>query len=132
MLSWAETLLERPCVAGTDFALTDAVRCASPRQLGVDQAIGRCAELYMGRLLSLSQARVVGFCGKARIAVRDFVVPARYRVNLREGDVRGPIEFFGRERMLVGLRHPADFYRGSLYLDVLVPAGLDSLQSFLK
>jgi hypothetical protein len=31
--------------------------------------------LYLGRLLHLSAAKLVGFCGKARLALRDFTLP---------------------------------------------------------
>jgi hypothetical protein len=129
---WASTLLGGRAIApGKDFALTDAVRCASPIQHGVDRAMGRCAGLYLGSVLALAGARVVGFCGKARDALKDFVEPTRYRMTLNVGDVMGTLEFFGRERMLIGLRHPADVYHGSRELAVQNSADLETLVTFL-
>jgi hypothetical protein len=132
MERWATALLGgRAATPGKDFALTDAVRCASPIQYGVDQAIGRCAGLYLGSVLASAGARVVGFCGKARDALQEFVEPPRYRMTLAVGDVIGPMEFFGRERMLIGLRHPADVYHGSLELTVPNSADRERLVAFL-
>jgi hypothetical protein len=129
---WATTLLGgRAAAPGRDFALTDAVRCASPNQHGVDRAMGRCSGLYLGSILTLAGARVVGFCGKARVALSEFVEPSRYRITIAVGDIMGPLEFFGRERMLIGLRHPADIYHGSLELAVRKAADLESLIAFL-
>jgi len=129
---WATAFLGGlKAVPGADFALTDAVRCASPGQLGVDSAMGRCASLYLGQILELSGASVIGFCGKARVALRDFIEPDRYRVDLAVDQVIGPVEFFGRERMLVGLRHPADVYHGSLELNAMKPDDLAALQARL-
>lgn len=133
MQRWASMLMSsREAIAGKDWALTDAVRCASPGQLGVDRAMGRCASLYLGRVLSLSPAKVIGFCGTARLALRDFIEPARYRMNLAEREVRGPIEFFERDRYLIGLRHPADIYHGGLELTSLSADDLRSMISALK
>jgi hypothetical protein len=73
----------------------------------------------------------VGFCGKARDALREFVEPTRYRMSLAVGDVIGPVEFFGRERMLLGLKHPADIYHGSLELAVRNSTDLERLVAFL-
>jgi len=132
MHKWAATLLGgREAVPGRDFALTDAVRCASPIQRGVERAMGRCAGLYLGSILALAGAKVVGFCGEARIALRDFIEPARYRINLAAGEVTGPFDFFGRQRMLLGLRHPADVYHGSLELTSLAPRDLAALVAML-
>lgn len=129
---WATTLLGgRAAAPGRDFALTDAVRCASPMQRGVDRAMGRCAGLYLGSMLALAGARVVGFCGKARVAVAEFVEPARHRMTIAVGEVVGPLKFFGRERMLIGLRHPADIYHGSLELTLRETVDLDSLIAFV-
>jgi len=122
MQKWASDMLGRQSLPGSDFGLTDAVRCASPRQLGVDQAISRCSGLYLGRLFALTEARVVAFCGKALIALTHHLQPAKYRLDLREGRVVGPIEFYGRDRLLVGLRHPADVYHGSLQLSAILEA----------
>jgi len=118
-------------VPGIDFAVTDAVRCASPAQEGVDRAMGRCASLYLGRILTLSAATVIGFCGKARTALRDFILPERNRVDLAVDQVIGPLEFFGRDRMLIGLQHPADIYHGDLDLTRLGTEKLAVLQARL-
>jgi hypothetical protein len=132
MQKWATTLRGgRDTLPGRDFALTDAVRCASPAQQGVDSAMGRCTSLYLGRILALSRATVIGFCGKARTALRDFIEPERYRVGLAVSQVTGPLEFFGHDRMLIGLRHPADFYHGDLELTDLGADNLAALQAKL-
>jgi hypothetical protein len=130
MQKWATTLRGgRGTIPGRDFVLTDAVRCASPAQEGVDRAMGRCASLYLGRILTLSAATVIGFCGKARTALRNFIEPERYRVDLAVDQVIGPLEFFWRDRMLIGLRHPADFRHGDLDLTRLGAHNLAALQS---
>jgi hypothetical protein len=132
MQKWATEMLDgREALPGHDFALTDAVRCASRGQQGVDRAMGRCAGLYLGRLLFLSQARVVAFCGRSVVALRDFLEPERYRLTLRQGEVKGPIDFFERQRWLVGLKHPADVYHGNVELTTLTPVDLAALVAAL-
>jgi hypothetical protein len=132
MHKWATTLRGgRETVPGKDWAITDAVRCASPAQEGVDLAMGRCASVYLGRVLILSGAIVIGFCGKARTALRDCIEPERYRVDLAVDQVIGPVEFFGRDRMLIGLRHPADVYHGNLELTGLGAEKLAALRDKL-
>jgi hypothetical protein len=133
MRKWATTLRGgRDTIAGRDFALTDAVRCASPKQAGVEAALGRCAGRYLGKVLALSDARVIAFCGVARKALSEFVEPERYRVNLAVNEVTDPVEFFGRERILIGLKHPADVYHGDRDLTALGKVKLSALVSWLE
>jgi hypothetical protein len=52
-------------------------------------------------------------------------------MTLEVGEVKGPFDFFGRERMLIGLRHPADIYHGGLDLTALASRDLASLKAIV-
>lgn len=108
---WASQILGvEPSEAIGMLAITDVVRCASRQQQGVWAALGQCARTWLPKVLEISGADVVAWCGSAaRTALREHL--PHDRIALRSGEIWGPDEFYGRERMLVGLPHPADRFK---------------------
>lgn len=59
VLKTAEALYGRPVAPGTDYALTEGVRCKSKDAIGVHLAVDQCAARYMKETILLSPARVI-------------------------------------------------------------------------
>jgi hypothetical protein len=79
MRIWADQLCRNPS-ADVNFALTDAVHCASRKQVGVREALERCATLYLRQVVEAGVARLVVCCGSA--AARGFNIATDGRVAL--------------------------------------------------
>jgi hypothetical protein len=104
---WAEVrnraveIYERNVTPGTDYALTEMVHCKSRENYGVPQALEKCADLYLARVLSCSSARIIVALGKkvAPIVRNKFGIPFESRVY-------GPADVCGRDRYIVFLGQP--------------------------
>lgn len=55
----AMDILGRPAVPGTDYALTEIVRCKSVGEQGVDEAMGACSSRYLAPTLQRACAPLV-------------------------------------------------------------------------
>lgn len=85
---------------GIDYALTEAVRCKSRHEIGVEEALATCSSLYLRDTLAASGAAVIVVLGRlaARAVAAQLDVPPRQRVLERVvGD---------SPRTLVFLPHP--------------------------
>jgi uracil-DNA glycosylase len=86
---------------GIDYALTEAVRCKSRGEHGVEEALETCSDRYLRRTLELSGAEVVVVLGRiAARAVQRHLGVSRDRV-VHEGVLVGR-----RPRAIVFLPHP--------------------------
>ena len=64
MRARAKEILGPDAIPGTDFALTEVVRCKSRQEKGVAAAMNTCAELWLSPVLAQSKALVVVLLGK--------------------------------------------------------------------
>lgn len=129
MRVWAGQLLRAHPNADSNFALTDAVHCASRQQAGVPEAVKRCATLYLQPIVEASVARLVICCGSA--AVSGFNSATAGRVALKQGMSWGPAELWGAQRIVAAFPHPADRFRAVDNLEQIVPQLLPDLQAWL-
>jgi hypothetical protein len=97
----ADHLYSRPTRPGLDYALTKAVRCGSPREIGVDRAATECVPRYLRDTLAASPARVICVVGHvARMAIRSaYSYPDAPQIS-------EPMKIEGRERLLVFVSAP--------------------------
>jgi hypothetical protein len=111
----ADHLHGRETRPGVDYALTEAVRCKSPKEIGVPDAAKECVPRYLRRTLALSPARVICVVGRpARMAIRGtYSYPNAPQVS-------APIEIEGRERLIVFVSAPSA-YEGRLAYSKTVP-----------
>ena len=98
----ASSFLGRDAVPGHDYALTEIVRCKSPKELGVASAAAQCVPTYLKDTLALSPAPLVAVLGRhARQVVRKLTGFAEY------GPLTPPHHIGGRDRVFAFLGHPA-------------------------
>ena len=97
----AAELLQRDVTPGIDYALTEIVHCKSRAEQGVRQALDHCKGRYLSRVMKASAARVVVALGS--LARQALTAELCVSDNAR---LRGPVEFFGRERVIACLPHP--------------------------
>jgi hypothetical protein len=97
----AQELLQKEPIPGEDYALSEVVHCKSRSEQGVTDAVKRCADLYLHRLLSYSGAKVIVCLGRfAQQVVREtFSIPESVRVH-------GPVAIGQRDRVFAFLPHP--------------------------
>jgi hypothetical protein len=129
MKIWADQLISADPDSDLNFALTDAVHCASRQQAGVPQALKRCATLYLQPIVEASVARLLICCGSA--AASGLTSATYGRVALKVGMSWGPAELWGAERIVAAFPHPADRFRAADNLERLVPQLLPDLQAWL-
>jgi len=99
----AREIYDRDVIPGMDYALTEVVHCKSKDEIGVSKARKYCSEQYMKDILENSRANIVVVLGvQARLAMAD-LLPAYFNGSSK---VTGPIEFFGRNRLILSLQHP--------------------------
>jgi hypothetical protein len=121
----AEELLQRPPKPGVDYALTEIVHCKSRREIGVREAFQFCGDLYLEPVIELSAARVIVVLGRlAEVVIRE-------RLDLDEQAVIGPIDCFGKERIIAFLPHPAAYGVRS-FEKCLTPDQLQKLREFME
>jgi uracil-DNA glycosylase len=115
---WASQLLgTEPDIAQRCLAITDVVRCASKIQSGVPEALNQCVVTWLPKVIAESHAAVIAWCGSyAQAALREHLP---HRIALSPGESWGPREFYGRERILLGLPHPAYRFKDCDHLDDL-------------
>lgn len=96
-----ELLPGREVSPGVDYALTEAVRCKSRHEIGVEEALATCSSLYLRDTVERSGAVVIVVLGRlaARAIGQQLSVPPQQR--LHEGVVVGQ-----RRRAFVFLPHP--------------------------
>ncbi len=96
----AQELLGEDVDDGVDYALTEVVHCKSKGEVGVPEALQKCAKLYLQPVVALSGAKVIVVLGTlAEKAVRDeFLIP--------NGSMVGPLPIGKRQRYIVFLPHP--------------------------
>lgn len=107
----ASELLGREADPAVDYAMTEVVHCKSRGELGVDEAVERCAFLHLERILAACPARLVVVLG-AR--ARDHLVPLwRLPPGFGRGDRPGDevdhqavLGLAGRDRLVIHLPHP--------------------------
>lgn len=114
----AGELLERPAVAGTDFALTEVVHCKSLAEAGVAGAYATCVQTWLRPVLSAAAARVIVlFGGYAKRAFGDVYGielgfaddrPGGYRRRLPDrAATAAPERARHQDQLLSPHRHPA-------------------------
>ena len=97
----ASELLERPAVAGTDFALTEVVHCKSPAEAGVAEAYPTCVQTWLRPVLRAAAAPVIVLFGAhAKRAFHD-----QFGIGLG-APMTGPIDVEGVSRVVLQLPHP--------------------------
>ena len=95
----AKELLQRNPQPGLDYAMTEVVRCRSWTEIGVGEARGHCADLYLERTIALSPARVIVALGSH---VRGWL---RHRWHLGPEPV-AEVRFDRTTRLVAFLPHP--------------------------
>jgi len=121
----ARELLEREPVPGVDYALTELVHCKSRQEEGVQEALDKCTNLYLDKVIEISGARIlVGLGGLARE-----VLAIRYGLSSCK-KVFGPLEIGGRKRLVTFLPHP-NAWKDKTFLKVLGEEELSTLRQFL-
>jgi hypothetical protein len=97
----ADHLYGRPARPGLDYALTEVVRCKSPQEIGVREAVKTCAPLYLAQTLALSPAAVLCVVGRpARLEFRrEFRYPHARQVS-------EAIDIAGRKRLVTFVAAP--------------------------
>jgi hypothetical protein len=109
MRALTESILGRPVRPWIDYALTEVVHCKSKNQIGVRRARVICAERYLGRVLTLSPARLVVVSGDH---ARQGLVQIGVTIgdgNIREARGRAMLleaSLAGEARLFVCLAHP--------------------------
>jgi hypothetical protein len=97
----ADHLYGRSARPGSDYALTEAVHCKSPAEIGVPAAASVCASLYLQRALTVSPATVLVVVG--RVARQEF----RRMYDYPDApQISRPISIGGRERIVVFVAGP--------------------------
>lgn len=95
--------------AAVDYAMTEVVHCKSKKQIGVAEAVGRCAERWLDPVLTVCPAPVVVVVGShAGVQARKLLgLPASFG----SADDRSihTIVIGGRSRAVVYVPHPAGF-----------------------
>ncbi len=92
---------------GIDFALTEVVHCKSLKEEGVKQAQDFCSKLYLGRILSVSSARILVVLGaQAKEGIVNYFGAEMAPTPNHNGVFR-----VGSNRMITFLPHPNE--RGS-------------------
>jgi hypothetical protein len=120
-----ELLPSRTVRPGIDYALTEAVRCKSPNEYGMLEALNTCSSRYLMRTLELSGARIIVGIG----------IPAgerlRQMLEVPAGQV-SEVTLAGRRRLVTFLPHPNS--RGGLktFAGNVSPKELETLQEFLR
>ena len=113
-------------VAGTDYALTEVVRCKSVHEVGVQEALSTCVSEYLEPTLQSSVAKVIVVLGaRAKWTVCD-----RYGL---EPDVplHGPLLVGNRKRLITILPHPNARNGPKKVSRCLLPSDLDRLRKWL-
>jgi len=113
-------------VAGTDYALTEIVRCKSKGEKGVAEALATCAGLYLEPTLEQSAATVLVVLGahaKRTICDKYGLEPT---VSLH-----GPILVANRMRHVVFLPHPTGWASPKTFKKLLTPADFERLSQSL-
>jgi hypothetical protein len=97
----ASELVERPAVAGSDFALTEVVHCKSPADVGVADAYATCVQTWLRPVLRAAAARVIVLFGvTARRAFGEVF-------GIQPGSpITGPVQIEGGTRIVLQLPHP--------------------------
>lgn len=107
-------------VPGEDLALTELVHCKSRSEgAAMPRAVGACVGRYLEAVLELSEARVVLAIGSHAWRV----------LGVGRGECR-VVDLGGRERMVLGLLHPAAFGRPKRPSDALDSASLAALCAY--
>ncbi|WP_228035896.1 uracil-DNA glycosylase family protein [Oculatella sp. LEGE 06141] len=122
----AVELFGRDVTPGSDYALTEIVRCKSRDEIGVKQAQGQCVETYLLRTLEVARAKVVVVLGaRARQAIQSkFNIPAKSSIS-------EAIKIGECERIFAFLPHPnARGYRS--FSKCLQDSELEQLRTFLQ
>lgn len=123
----ASELLGSEARPGIDYCLTEVVHCKSRREIGVRSAVGRCADLWLDRVLRVSGARVIVVLGDIAAAA----VGEHADLNLaRERRTVGPVELGGRARDLVFMPHPNARMRRTFA--ILDPGDLSRLRDAIR
>ena len=98
----ASQVLNRRAVPGTHYALTEVVRCKSPKEKGVGTAVKECVPQYLKKTLVLSPARLLVVMGRsARLVIRRLTQYAEF------GPISPPLTIAGIDRIVVFLAHPS-------------------------
>lgn len=119
-------LYERDVQPGIDYALTEVVHCKSRSEIGVKEALKECANLYLRRVVEISEAKVIIALGdRAKdTVVQEFGIP-------ESASVHGPMNIGGRERLITFLPHP-NAWSVRTFAKLLPATDLQKLRSFLK
>jgi hypothetical protein len=125
----AAELLEKPkseVIPGTDYALTEVVRCKSVGEYGVPEAVATCVSEYLEPTLEQSASRVIVVLGSQ--AKR--VVCARFGLD-PSISLHGPLQVAKRTRLIVFLPHPSA-YEPQTFSKCLLPSDVEWLRQWLR
>jgi len=114
-------------VAGTDYALTEVVRCKSKNEVGVAEALSTCVGRYLEPTLAASAASVLvvlGASAKRAVCEKYGLGPNRL--------LQGPVMLGNRSRLIVFLPHPTGFAARKTFSRCLRPSELEQLREWLK
>jgi hypothetical protein len=113
-------------VAGTDYALTEVVRCKSKDEYGVAESLPTCVGEYLEPTLAASVASVIVVLGspaKRAICNRYDLAP--------DVHLHGPLMVANRQRMIVFLPHPTGRAPRKTFNGCLLLSDLDRLRMWM-
>lgn len=94
-------IYNREIIYGSDFSITEIVKCKSKSEIGVKEAMKECTEKYFLKMMAISRADIIIILGS--LAKKEM---ARY-YNLDENiKYIDHIQIEGKDRTLVFLPHP--------------------------
>ena len=100
-------ILERRPIPGKDYCLTEIVHCKSQRQEGVKEAKDICTKLYLNKVFSLSNSKLIMIVGShARNLFTKFFNIENVTIGKK---IFGPLTIGNIDRMLLFIMHPAAF-----------------------
>ena len=125
----AAEILEKPTsqlVPGTDYALSEVVRCKSRDEVGVAEALATCVREYLEPTLEASVASLIVVLGaQARRVISD-------RYGLESGVlVHGPLQVASRLRQIAFLPHPSGRAPRKTFSGCLDPSDVKRLKQWL-
>jgi hypothetical protein len=114
-------------IPGTDYALSEAVRCKSTKEIGVTEALDTCVALYLDPTLRASAAKVIVVVGsEAEKAIR------RHYALTSKSSLHGPIEIAKARRYLVFLPHPNGYAKQKTLAGCLSDVELTELREWVS
>ena len=98
-------ILERDPKPGKDYCLTEIVHCKSQKEKGVNKAKDECTKLYLNKVFSLSNAKLIMVVGShtRKLFTKFFNIEK----DTTGKKIFGPLAIGNIDRMLLFIVHPA-------------------------